>query len=135
MEIECDIFSLQTIGIFHSWNAQQIEKYMHYHYYVDCRWTTYLHGSNRSSNTFAARTTTRVICQHEMEGLYYDGTANCYLGAILKWRQISRGRGVSKNLTLLNKISKFYTIKVWQGEEGGPKSSKKTWRHLRMAPK
>ena len=36
-------------------------------------------------------------------------------GAIHKWRQILRGRGVCENLTLLNKISKFYSIKLWQG--------------------
>ena len=35
--------------------------------------------------------------------------------------------GVSKNLMLLNKISKIYNIKVWQKGKVGVK---KTWRHL-----
>ena len=43
------------------------------------------------------------------------------LGAIHKWRQIYRGRGVSENLMLINKISKFYTIKVWQGGVQNPR--------------
>ena len=57
-----------------------------------------------------------------------------YLGGILKWRQIFRGRGVSENLTLLNKISKFYTIKVWQGGEGGSKILKKDLTSFKDGP-
>ena len=42
----------------------------------------------------------------------------CYKGPSINDVRSLGGGGVSENLTLLNKISKFYTIKVWQGGGG-----------------
>ena len=58
---------------------------------------------------------------------------SCILGGILinDVRSLG-GRGVSKNLMLLNKISKFYTIKVWQG---GSKILEKDLTSFKDGPK
>ena len=56
------------------------------------------------------------------------------MGASLNDVRSLVGRGVSENLTLLNKISKFYTIKVWQGGEGGSKILEKDLTSFKDAP-